>query len=132
MARGRQQLWNSVSSPVGVTNQPDAYSWIVPHVLDRDEIKTLVDSFATGAQMLRRAGFSGAELHGAHGYLITQFLSPWSNTRSDEYGGDLEGRTRFVREVISAVRAACGDDFILGLKMPGDEGVEGGLDPDEA
>lgn len=129
---GRQQLWNPVSSPVGVSEQPDAYSWTVPHVLGTDEIQEIVESYAAGAVKLQRAGFSGVELHGAHGYLITQFLSPWSNTRTDQYGGDLEGRTRFVREIMAAIRSECGTDFILGLKMPGDEGVKGGIDPDEA
>lgn len=129
---GRQQLWNPVAAPVGVSEQPDALSWTVPHVLTIDEIRTIVDGYAAGARRLQQAGFSGAELHGAHGYLITQFLSPWSNTRTDIYGGDLEGRTRFVREIMEAIRSEVGSDFILGLKMPGDEGVKGGIDPDEA
>lgn len=129
---GRQQLWNPVASPVGVSEQPDALSWSVPHVLSIDDIRRIVDSYAAGARRLQQAGFSGAELHGAHGYLITQFLSPWSNTRTDVYGGDLEGRTRFVREIMEAVRSEVGSDFILGLKMPGEEGVKGGIDPDEA
>ncbi len=129
---GRQQLWNSVASPVGVSDQPDAFSGIVPHVLSVSEIRQLVDSYATSARLLQQAGFSGVELHGAHGYLITQFLSPSTNTRDDDYGGDLERRTRFVRELMAAVRAACGDDFILGLKAPGTDGVAAGIDPDEA
>jgi hypothetical protein len=84
------------------------------------------------AGRLRRCGFGGIELHGAHGYLITQILSPWSNRRTDEYGGSLENRIRFVREVAHGIRQTCGSDFIIGLKMPGDEGVAGGIDPDEA
>ncbi|MBT5193639.1 MAG: FAD-dependent oxidoreductase, partial [Rhodospirillaceae bacterium] len=80
--------------------------------------------------------FAGIELHGAHGYLIGQFLSPWSNTRDDDYGdgggGGIEGRTRFARDIASGIRRTCGADFIIGLKMPGDEGVPGGIDVDEA
>jgi len=129
---GRQQLWNPIDAPVAPSALPDPMSWVVPHALRTDEIAALVESYANGARCLQKAGFSGAELHGAHGYLITQFLSPWSNVRTDDYGGDVDGRTRFVREVIRAVRAACGSDFILGLKMPGDEGVAGGIDADEA
>jgi 2,4-dienoyl-CoA reductase-like NADH-dependent reductase (Old Yellow Enzyme family) len=129
---GRQQLWNSVASPVGVSDQPDAFSGIVPHVLSVSEIRRLIDSYAAGARLLQQAGFSGVELHGAHGYLITQFLSPYTNTRDDDYGGDLERRTRFLRELMAAVRATCGDDFILGLKAPGTDGVAAGIDPDEA
>jgi len=129
---GRQQLWNPVLSPVGVSPEPDAYSWTVPHVLDVDEIRALVEAFVSSARCLARAGFSGVELHGAHGYLITQFLSPWSNTRDDAYGGDRVRRLRFVREIIAGIRAECGNGFILGLKMPGNEGVAGGIDPVEA
>lgn len=129
---GRQQLWNPVDAPVGVSALPDAYSWSVPHVMTRDEIHGIRDAFIASAATLKRAGFSGAELHGGHGYLITQFLSPWSNTRDDEYGGDIAGRARFVREIISGIRRACGDAFIIGLKMSGDERVPGGIDAEVA
>jgi len=129
---GRQQLWSPVDAPVGVSALPDAYSWSVPHVMTPEEIGVVARAFIDGARTLQRAGFSGVELHGGHGYLITQFLSPWSNTRADEYGGDVDGRTRFVREIIAGIRAECGAGFILGLKMPGDERVPGGIDGDEA
>ena len=129
---GRQQLWNPVSSPVGVSAEPDAFSWTVPHVMDDDDVRTIRDAFVDGAMRLKAAGFSGAELHGAHGYLIGQFLSPWSNTRDDGWGGGIDGRTRFVREIVDGIRAACGAGFLVGLKMPGDEGVAGGIDPAEA
>jgi 2,4-dienoyl-CoA reductase-like NADH-dependent reductase (Old Yellow Enzyme family) len=129
---GRQQLWAPVRSPKGISHQPDAYSWTVPHVMTSDELRRLVDDYVAVARRLARCGFAGVELHGAHGYLITQILSPWSNLRTDRYGGSLENRVRFVAEVADAIRAACGKDFVIGLKMPGDEGVEGGIDPDEA
>lgn len=129
---GRQQLWHPTRSPMGVSDQPDPLSWTVPHVMSTDNIERLVDAYAAVAARLDRCGFSGVELHGAHGYLITQFLSPWSNSRDDCYGGSLEGRVRFVEEVTALIRERCGPDFIVGLKMPADEGVEGGIDPDEA
>jgi dimethylglycine catabolism A len=129
---GRQQLWSPVRSPKGISDQPDAYSWTVPQVMTTDELRQVVDGYASVAQRLKRCGFSGAELHGAHGYLITQILSPWSNLRTDRYGGSLENRVRFVEEVSDAIRATCGKDFVIGLKMPGDEGVEGGINSDEA
>jgi 2,4-dienoyl-CoA reductase-like NADH-dependent reductase (Old Yellow Enzyme family) len=129
---GRQALWNPVDAPVGVSSLPDAYSWSVAHVMNAGEIRGIVDAYVDSARTLQRAGFSGVELHGGHGYLITQFLSPWSNVRDDEYGGDLERRTRFARDIVAGIRAACGNDFIVGLKMPGDEGVKGGIDGDEA
>jgi hypothetical protein len=129
---GRQQLWAPVRSPKGISHQPDAYSWTVPHVLTTDELRALVDDYVAVAGRLARCGFGGVELHGAHGYLITQILSPWSNTRTDAYGGSLDNRVRFVAEAAGAIRAACGKDFMIGLKMPGDEGVAGGIDPAEA
>ena len=129
---GRQQLWSPVDAPVGVSPLPDAYSWSVPHVMTPEEIGVVARAFIDAARTLQRAGFSGVELHGGHGYLITQFLSPWSNTRDDGYGGDVDGRTRFVREIIAGIRTECGAGFIVGLKMPGDERVPGGIDGDEA
>jgi dimethylglycine catabolism A len=129
---GRQQLWSPVWSPKGISDQPDAYSWTVPHVMTTDELRQVVDEYVSVALRLRRCGFGGVELHGAHGYLISQILSPWSNQRADQYGGSLVNRVRFVTEVCDGIRSTCGKDFVIGLKMPGDEGVEGGIDPDEA
>src|SRR4030095_5551861 len=106
--------------------------WTVPHVMTTDELRQVVEEYVSVALRLKRCGFGGAELHGAHGYLISQILSPWSNQRSDQYGGSLENRVRFVEEVGDGIRSPCGKDFVVGLKMPGDEGVEGGIDPDEA
>jgi hypothetical protein len=114
---------------MGVSDQPDPLSWTVPHVMSTADIERLVDAFADVAGRLEQCGFSGVELHGAHGYLITQFLSPWSNRREDRYGGSLEGRARFVEEIAATIRSRCGADFIVGLKMPADEGVAGGIDP---
>src|SRR5262245_37840374 len=129
---GRQQLWSPVFSPKGISDQPDALSWTVPHVMSTDELRVVVDAYVAAAARLVRCGFAGVELHGAHGYLITQILSPWSNQRTDRYGGSLDNRVRFVREVAQGIRQACGPDTIIGLKMPGEEGVTGGIDADEA
>jgi 2,4-dienoyl-CoA reductase-like NADH-dependent reductase (Old Yellow Enzyme family) len=129
---GRQQLWHPTKSPMGVSEQPDALSWTVPHVMSGREVGRVAAAYIAVAERLARCGFAGVELHGAHGYLIGQFLSPWSNTRTDGYGGGIEGRTLFVRDVAGGIRAACGADFIIGLKLPGDEGVPGGIDVDEA
>ena len=74
---GRQQLWHPTRSPMGVSDQPDPLSWTVPHVMSTADIERLVEAYAFVAARLEECGFSGVELHGAHGYLITQFLSPW-------------------------------------------------------
>ncbi len=129
---GRQQLWGLDSVPRSASAQPEALYWNSARPLAEDEIPGIVAGYAESAERLKRAGFSGVELHGAHGYLIAQFLSPACNDRTDGYGGSLEGRLRFLREAMAAVRAACGDDFIVGIKLPADERVPGGIDPDEA
>ena len=129
---GRQQLWHPTKAPMGVSEQPDALSWTVPHVMSEDAVQRIISSYVNTAQRLNKCGFAGVELHGAHGYLIGQFLSPWSNKRDDLYGGDVAGRTRFVTEIAAGIRASCSSDFIIGLKMPGDEGVRGGIDSEEA
>lgn len=129
---GRQQLWHPTRSPMGVSDQPDAYSWTVPHVMSADDLARVAKAYVDVAVRLAECGFGGVELHGAHGYLITQLLSPWSNTRTDGYGVDLAGRAKFCVDVASATKARAGKDFMVGLKMPADEGVVGGIDVGEA
>jgi len=124
---GRQQLWGPVGSPWGVSPAPDALSGVVPHVMGVEEIRELERAFVDCAVVAREAGYDGVEIHGAHGYLVTQFLSPWSNTRRDEYGGDFNGRMRFLRNILQGIRRSCGADFAIGLKLSGSEFVEGGL-----
>ena len=103
----------------------------VCHELTKDEIKYLIDSFVYAAVMSKKAGMDGVELHGAHGYIFTQFMSPRTNKRTDEYGGSLENRMRFSIEAIEAVRGAVGDDFVVGMRISGDEFVEGGYTLDD-
>ncbi len=103
-----------------------------PRELTRGEIAALVEAFAAAARRAIAGGFDAIEIHGAHGYLIGQFLSPYSNHRTDEYGGDLERRLRFPREVIAAVRAAVGADVPLLYRISAEERVAGGLTIDDA
>jgi NADPH2 dehydrogenase len=83
---------------------PFAERWKAPHELTVEEIHQVVEAFRQGARRAREAGFDVVEIHGAHGYLISQFLSPLSNHRTDEYGGPIQGRMRFLHEVAGAVR----------------------------
>lgn len=99
----------------------------MPHELRTEEIAELVDSFATAARRVRAGGMHGLEIHGGHGNLIQQFLSPLTNTRDDEYGGSRDNRMRFALEVIRAVRRAVDDDFAVGLRICAEEDDEGGL-----
>lgn len=98
-----------------------------PHALDVDEIQEIVSAFAAAAARARAGGLDGVELHGGHGNLIQQFLSPLTNRRTDAYGGNLENRLRFAREVITAVRRAVGADFVVGMRFSGEEHEPGGL-----
>ena len=129
---GRQQLWHPTKSPIGVSDIPDPYSGTVPHVMKTEEVLRVAESYVNTAKRLSDCGFDGVELHGAHGYLIMLFLSPASNNREDMFGGGLEARTLFVRKIAEGIREKCRQDFIIGLKMPADEGVPGGVCPDEA
>jgi 2,4-dienoyl-CoA reductase-like NADH-dependent reductase (Old Yellow Enzyme family)/thioredoxin reductase len=99
----------------------------VPRALTVGEIRALVAAFADAARRAVQAGFDVVEIHGAHGYLIGQFLSPWSNRRDDEYGGDFERRLRFPLEVIAAVRAAVGHGVPVLYRISADEKIDGGL-----
>lgn len=96
--------------------------------MDRADIAALVEGWALSAAHARDGGFDGVEIHMAHGYLLHQFLSPLYNARTDAYGGDLEGRTRFPREVLRAVRDRVGDDFTVGIRIVANEFHPDGLD----
>lgn len=117
---------------MGPSEVPDDLSWSMPRPMTVDQIRRFIDDIASSALRLKRCGFSGVELSSGHGHLFHQFLSPRSNRREDEYGGDWAGRTRLSREILAAVRAACGRDFIVGVKLPGDDGLEGSIGPEEA
>ncbi|MDC7233283.1 MAG: NADH:flavin oxidoreductase, partial [Spirochaetales bacterium] len=92
------------------------------------EIRSLVDDFVKGAVRARKAGFDAVELHAAHGYLIQQFLSPYTNRREDEYGGSFDNRLRFLKEIIQGVREACGRDYPVLVRLTVDEFRPAGSD----
>ncbi len=99
----------------------------MPRELSLDEIKELVEAFGQAARRAKEAGFDTVEIHGAHGYLLNQFLSPYSNKRTDEYGGAFENRMRFPLEVVKKVREEVGEDFAVIYRMSAEEYVPGGL-----
>ena len=113
-------------SPLPIDGQFSNY-FAPPRELEVNDIHDLVTRFATTARIAKAAGFAGVEIHAAHGYLISQFLSPLHNQRTDEYGGSLENRMRFLTEVYEAVRAEVGDDFPVAVKLNSSDGVEGGF-----
>jgi 2,4-dienoyl-CoA reductase-like NADH-dependent reductase (Old Yellow Enzyme family)/thioredoxin reductase len=99
----------------------------IPEVLTTEEVKEMVSKYGDTALRAKKCGFDGVEIHAAHGYLITQFFSTYSNKRLDEYGGNFWNRTRFAREIIRDIRNKCGEDFIIDMRISADEFVEGGL-----
>lgn len=104
----------------------------LPRSLDRMEIHSLVRAFAAGARRAKAAGLDFVEIHAAHGYLITQFLSPFSNRRTDAYGGSTENRRRLLGEIIAAVRQEVGAGFPITVRISADEMVPGGMQPSDA
>ncbi|NNH87840.1 NADH:flavin oxidoreductase/NADH oxidase family protein [Acinetobacter terrae] len=102
-----------------------------PRELREDEILDIIQRFATSAQICEKAGFDGVQLHGAHGYLISQFLSPLTNKRQDQWGDSIENRMRFLLEIYKAVRAVTSDQFIISVKLNSADFQRGGITEDE-
>lgn len=103
-----------------------------PRALTIEEIHALVEQFGDCARRAKEAGFDAVELHGAHGYLVGAFASPFSNKRSDEYGGTIRNRARFAMEIIQNIKQKCGEDFPVLYRMSAVEFVPGGLEIEEA
>lgn len=119
--------WETVGpSPVAFTE-----GYPAPRELTTSDIRGIVDAFADGARNAVTAGFRAIEVHAAHGYLVAEFLSPFSNQRTDAYGGDFEGRTRFALEIARAVREAVGSGIPVFVRVSASEYVDGGWDLDQ-
>jgi 2,4-dienoyl-CoA reductase-like NADH-dependent reductase (Old Yellow Enzyme family)/thioredoxin reductase len=109
----------------------DEYRRNVPHALTGNEIADLVAAFAEAGERGAKAGFDAIEVHGAHGYLVNQFLSPRTNRRDDVYGGSFDNRVRFLIEILDGLRGLLGAGFPIGVRIPGSDLVEGGLTVDD-
>jgi 2,4-dienoyl-CoA reductase (NADPH2) len=120
---GRQRDVPGIEYPIGLssTDKPDPLHGFECQRMTTADIRETVTAFAEGARRAREAGLDGVELHGANGYLITQFLSSAINDRTDEYGGPLANRARFVIEIVKAIRARVGSDFHLQMKISATE-----------
>jgi 2,4-dienoyl-CoA reductase-like NADH-dependent reductase (Old Yellow Enzyme family) len=143
---GGAQFWAQVShagrqTPKHVNANPSAPSAVKlglpggqfgdPRAMTGDEVRDVVTRFAHVAGVLREAGFTGMQVHAAHGYLLSEFLSPRSNQRTDEWGGSLENRARLLIEVIKAVRAKVGGDFAVAVKLNSSDFQKGGFTNEE-
>jgi 2,4-dienoyl-CoA reductase-like NADH-dependent reductase (Old Yellow Enzyme family) len=103
-----------------------------PHAASYEEIQRIINGFAHAAEFLDKAGFDGIQLHGAHGYLLAQFLSPSTNHRTDSYGGSLENRARLILEIAQEIRKRVGSSFILSIKLNSVEFQEKGFSLEDA
>lgn len=103
-----------------------------PKAMSEDQIQDVIQRFATSARLAEKAGFTGVQIHGAHGYLLSQFLSPLSNQRTDRWGGPLENRARLLLEVIHAVRAVVSPSFCVAVKLNSADFQRGGFDETDA
>ncbi len=104
----------------------------MPSEMTSEDIARVTSAFAAAAARAKQAGCDAVQLHAAHGYLINQFLSPLTNQRQDEYGGDLTARSRFLLEIVNAVQQAVGKEFPLLVKLNGSDNLAGGLDFEDA
>lgn len=122
-----KQVWSASSW------QEDGPNFEVPRAATEQDMTRVIGDFAAAAVRARRAGFDGVEIHGAHGYLLTQFISATTNTRNDSWGGALENRARLIREVLRTARAATGAAFTIGVRLSLEHGGHAvGLDLDES
>ncbi|MEO0912422.1 MAG: hypothetical protein AAFY59_05450 [Pseudomonadota bacterium] len=133
---GGTQLWAQLGHagamahpPISTPKGPSALDLpgLTSAAMSRDEIARLPAEFAATARLAQDAGFSGVQVHAAHGFLLSQFLSPLFNRREDAYGGALQNRARLTLEVIEAVRGAVGPGFPVGVKLNAADGLEGGF-----
>ncbi len=130
---GRQAVPTKITGKRIVAPSPVGFSLYdqIPEEMTKDEIKRSVMKFARAARILQNATIDGIEILAAGGYLINEFISPYSNKRTDEYGGSFENRMRFLKEVIEAVRNECGKKFVISVRFSADEFTKGGYGLDE-
>ena len=118
--------------PVGPSRKFNLFRLSFPRVMNEDDIKAVRENFAQAAILAKEAGFNAIEIHSGHGYLLSQFLSPYTNQRRDTYGGSLENRLRFPASVVRHVREAVGPGFPIMVKMNLTDGIKGGLEVEDA
>ncbi|MBW1942215.1 MAG: NADH:flavin oxidoreductase [Deltaproteobacteria bacterium] len=117
--------------PVGPSAVANPFFDVTVRELRRQEIEEIIEAFGRAAARVREAGLDGVLIHGGHGYLVSFFLSPLTNLREDEWGGDLAGRARFLEEVYGAIRKAVGPDYPVAVKLGIKDDPEGGLTIEE-
>lgn len=119
-------------TPIGPSRKFCLFRYSISRAMTEEDMNRIRDDFGKAALMAKKAGFDAIEIHAGHGYLLSQFLSPWTNSRKDQYGGSLENRLRFPSSIISHVRKLMGPDFPILVKMNLEDGFKGGLTIDES
>ncbi|KAH9907084.1 NADH oxidase [Xylariomycetidae sp. FL2044] len=120
------------ASPIQLVTSALGGTYAKPRAATREDLDTVIEGFAHAAEYLEKAGYDGIQLHGAHGYLLAQFLSLSTNERTDEYGGSLENRMRLILEIAGAIKKRVSSSFILGIKVNSVEFQDKGFTPEEA
>lgn len=129
---GRESLYQlQRGEAIAPSAIPSKVFKMTPKEMTTEDIKEVIKCFGDGAARAREIGYDGVELHAAHGYLLSQFLSVFSNQRTDEYGGDIRQRARFIIEVLEEVRRRVGDDYPISIRLSVDETIEGGYTADD-
>lgn len=131
---GRQCFLNLLEGkqPIAPSAVYDSSTEITPTEMTEEDIKEILAAFRYSAGRAREAGFDGIQIHGAHGYLVNQFLSPYTNRRDDYWGGDEERRFHFLEKLYTAMRKELGDDYPLIIKMNSQDYIKGGLEVEES
>lgn len=120
------------AKPVAPSEVYESVYKVIPRELTQEEIWDIIESFGKAARRAKEAGFDGVQIHGAHGYLINQFLSPYTNRRNDYWGGDEERRFHFLEEVYNSIRDNVGYDYPVMIKLNGSDFIKGGLTLEES
>ena len=120
------------AAPIAPSAVPITNTNIVPRKMTIEEIREMVELFAQSIRRVKEAGFDAVQLHGGHGYLISNFISPYANVRNDDYGGSTENRARFITDIVQRAREMVGPDYPIMIKMNCDDFISGGLAKDEA
>ncbi len=134
IAHGGRQTTQRLIGTKSIAPSPvkDKSSFTVPREMTEDDIERVIEDFAQGARRAKESGFDAIQLHGAHGYLINQFLCPYTNRRVDKWGGSVENRVRFLTEIHKRIRELVGNDYPILIKMNAYDKVKGGLTIEEA
>jgi len=118
--------------PIAPSAVEERESGVMPREMSIEEIKEMIEKFAQACRRVKEAGFDAVQLHGGHGYLISNFISPYTNRRTDEYGGDTAHRAKFIVDIVARARELVGEDYPIMIKMNCDDFVPEGLTKDEA